>query len=546
MDHKYLEVKGAAEHNLKNVDLKIPKNKLVVFTGVSGSGKSSMAFDTIFAEGQRRYVESLSSYARQFLGQMDKPRYETIRGLSPTIAIEQKAASKNPRSTVGTITEVYDYLRVLFARIGTQYCYKCHKEVGRGDPDSMAHEILNLENKSKIILLAPVIEQRKGEHRDVLDKIQKDGFQRVRVNGVISKLAEVQSLAKHKKHSIEIVIDRLTIRKDDAEFRSRLVDSIETTLSHGSGNLIVYQLDKDKNNSIKMSEERSCCGIAYPELVPPLFSFNSPQGMCEQCNGLGLVMTIDPAKLIPDPSLSIRQGAVVPWRNYFLTDYMDSEGNWNRERFDAMAKQWQINFDLPWQQLSKTKQKQILHGDSKNPLAINWENERGSGTAQHEYEGLVPSYMRRYLSTKSDAMKTWYQKFMSSSTCKACEGARLKPEVLAVKIADHNIQDTCRLSIGAASEFFSSLTLHGSHKMIATELVKEINSRLSFLVNVGLDYLSLDRQGPTLSGGEAQRIRLASQIGCELTGVLYILDEPSIGLHQRDNQKIACNFKSPA
>lgn len=538
MDHKYLEVKGASEHNLKNVSLKIPKNKLVVFTGVSGSGKSSMAFDTIFAEGQRRYVESLSSYARQFLGQMDKPKYETIKGLSPTIAIEQKAASKNPRSTVGTITEVYDYLRVLFARVGTQYCYNCGEEVGRGDPESMAHEILKLAEGTKVLLLAPVLEQRKGEHKDVLERIKNDGFRRVRVNGVISRVEEVQALTKHKKHTIEIVIDRLSIKQNDLEFRSRLVDSIEIALREGNGNLIVFQTEKTRGNTLKMSEERSCCGIAYPELVPPLFSFNSPQGMCEECNGLGEVLSIDPEKLVPDPNLTIRQGAIVPWRNYFLTDYMESEGNWNRERLDAMATQWEIDFDVPWKDLPKKKQKQILYGDKNNPLEINWENDRGSGTAQHEYEGLVNSYMRRYLQTKSDSMKSWYQKFMSSSTCSACNGARLKPEVLAVRIAGQNVQDICKKSIGEASRFFDQLSLSGSHKMIASELVKEIRNRLSFLVNVGLDYLSLDRQGPTLSGGEAQRIRLASQIGCELTGVLYILDEPSIGLHQRDNRKL--------
>ena len=512
MDHQFLEVKGASEHNLKQVSLKIPKNKLVVFTGVSGSGKSSMAFDTIFAEGQRRYVESLSSYARQFLGQMDKPKYETIRGLSPTIAIEQKAASKNPRSTVGTITEIYDYLRVLFARVGTQFCYKCGKPVGRGDADAMADEALNLDVGTKLLLLAPVVQARKGEHKDLLQQAKDDGFHRVRVNGVTSNIDDVQALAKHKKHNIEIVIDRLVIKKDDQEFRQRLVDSIEIALKKGKGSLMLFLPDaKTKKKTITMSEERSCCGIAYPELVPPLFSFNSPQGMCPDCNGLGVVLAIDPKKLVPDESLSIREGAVVPWKNYFLKDFSEQEGSWSTERFEAMAEQWGLDFDKPWNKLSKKMRDRILYGDSKNPLQIEWESDRGSGTSSHEFEGLVPSYMRRYLSTKSEGMKTWYQKFMSSSHCPTCKGSRLKEEVLSVKIEGLNIHDICCMSIQEAYQFFKNFKLNGNRKIIASELVKEIHNRLSFLVNVGLDYLTMDRQGPTLSGGEAQRIRLASR-----------------------------------
>ncbi len=536
-DH-YLTVKGAEEHNLKNVKLKIPKNKLVVFTGVSGSGKSSMAFDTIFAEGQRRYVESLSSYARQFLGQMDKPKYETIRGLSPTISIEQKAASKNPRSTVGTITEVYDYLRVLYARIGVQYCYRCGEEVGRGDPESMATEIIQLGAKTKVLLLAPIVENRKGEHKDLLSELKAEGYERVRVNGVVSRIDDVQSLAKHKKHSIEVVVDRLVIKAKDTEFKTRLLDSIEITLKLGKGSLIVQTQEKDGNKDHRMSEERSCCGLAYPELVPPLFSFNSPQGMCPDCNGLGTVLSMDPDKLIPNKDLTIREGAVLPWKNYFNGVNQEQEGSWSHERFQAMEMQWGIDFDIPWKKLPKRERDLILYGDSTKTLKVTWEGDRSSGTWEQAYEGLVNSYMRRYLKTKSDGMKTWYQKFMSSAHCQSCNGKRLKREVLAVKIHNNSIMDLCAKSIESALSFFKNLKLTGNKQLIAQELVKEILNRLLFLVNVGLGYLSLDRYGPSLSGGEAQRIRLASQIGCELTGVLYILDEPSIGLHQRDNQKL--------
>ncbi|SMF40483.1 excinuclease ABC subunit UvrA [Pseudobacteriovorax antillogorgiicola] len=529
-----LEVKGAEEHNLKHINLTIPKQKLVVFTGVSGSGKSSMAFDTIFAEGQRRYVESLSSYARQFLGQMDKPKYETIRGLSPTISIEQKAASKNPRSTVGTITEVYDYLRVLYARIGIQHCHKCGEEVGRGDPESMANQILELEPKTKVLLLAPIIENRKGEHKDLLEELKKEGYLRVRVNGVVSNIDDVQALTKHKKHTIEVVVDRLAIKKRAPEFRTRLRDSVETTVKLGKGQLVVHVVD---GKDMRMSEARSCCGFAFPELDPPLFSFNSPQGMCTDCNGLGTVMAMDPDKFIPDQNLSIREGAVVPWQNYFTNGGEDKGGSWSKERFLAMETQWGIDFDTPWKSLPKKQKDLILHGGDKT-LTISWEGEKSAGTWTHEYEGLLHSYMRRYLKTKSDSMKTWYQKYMSSSPCSSCQGMRLKDEVLTVFVAEKSIMDICALSIEDALKFFKSLKLTGNQQLIAKELIKEIINRLEFLVNVGLGYLNMNRHGPTLSGGEAQRIRLASQIGCELTGVLYILDEPSIGLHQRDNRKL--------
>lgn len=530
-----LQVNGAEEHNLKNISVSIPKKKLVVFTGVSGSGKSSLAFDTIFAEGQRRYVESLSSYARQFLGQMDKPKYESIRGLAPTISIEQKSASKNPRSTVGTITEVYDYLRVLYARIGVQYCYKCGKVVGRGDAASMVQQILELPDSSKLIVLAPVVEHRKGEHREIIEMLESQGYERARVNGTIVRLSEVQDLAKHKKHTIEAVQDRLVL-KSGKEFRVRLTDSVEQALKRGQGSIIIHV---EGARDLKMSEERSCCGIAYPELDPPLFSFNSPQGMCPTCNGLGTIMAMDPNKLIPDPSKSIRGGAIIPWASYFKSGTVDKEGSWSSERFAAMEKKWGIDWDKPFNKLSKKHQDILLYGPKTDKkIKLNWTGAKSSGTWEFDFNGLMASMMRRYLSTQSEAMKEWYAKFMSTQACETCEGQKLKPEVLSVRIQKHSIHDLCHLSIEDAHKFLIALKLNGPQKIIAKELLKEISNRLNFLVNVGLSYLTLDRRGPTLSGGEAQRIRLASQIGSELTGVLYILDEPSIGLHQRDNQKL--------
>lgn len=533
-EREVLYVKGAEEHNLKQVSVSLPKKKLVVFTGVSGSGKSSLAFDTIFAEGQRRYVESLSSYARQFLGQMDKPKYESIRGLAPTISIEQKSASKNPRSTVGTITEVYDYLRVLYARIGTQFCYKCGKKVGRGDAASMVQQILELPAETKILVLAPIIEHRKGTHKEIIEGLQSEGFERVRVNGSVVRLGDVQDLAKHKKHTIEVLIDRLVI-KPGATFRQRLTDSVEQALKRGHGSLIIHT---EGARDQRMSEERSCCGIAYPELDPPLFSFNSPLGMCGACNGLGTVVAMDPEKVVPDPSLSIREGAVLPWASYFKNGDKDKEGTWSKERFNAMQKQLGINFDKPWDKLGKKVQNLILYGEGSKALTVKFQGAKSKGTWQFEFEGVLNAMMRRYLATQSEAMKEWYARYMSSQSCESCGGQKLKPEVLSVRVAGKSIMELCRLSIEDAKRFLDGIELSSSQRQIAQELMKEIQNRLNFLVNVGLSYLTLDRRGPTLSGGEAQRIRLASQIGSELTGVLYILDEPSIGLHQRDNQKL--------
>ena len=528
-----IDIRGAREHNLKDIHVRLPKKNLIVFTGVSGSGKSSLAFDTIFAEGQRRYVESLSAYARQFIGQMEKPRYDTIRGLSPTIAIEQKAASKNPRSTVGTITEIYDYLRVLFARVGEQYCYKCGKRVGRGDADGMVSQIMDITESSKILVMAPIIENRKGEHRDLLRKLEGDGYARVRIDGVVREIEEVQGLAKHKKHNIEAVVDRLLV-KNSSTFRKRLTDSVETALKIGQGQLIVHVMGKE---DIRMSEARSCCGIAYPSLDPPLFSFNSPLGMCPDCNGIGSMLSMDVDKIVPDKNLTIRQGAIVPWQNYFSKKAVPN-GSWGFSRLKAIESQFGIDFDAPWKALPAKHRNLILNGSNGREMKVNWTSQKIQGQFTTTYEGILKSMWRRYQQTKSDSMKKWYARFLSSKTCPTCQGMRLKPEVLSIKIGGKSIIDITSMTIAGAYAFLDQLALTGNRQIIAEELVKEIKSRLGFLINVGLDYLSMSRKGPTLSGGESQRIRLASQIGSELTGVLYILDEPSIGLHQRDNIKL--------
>jgi excinuclease ABC subunit A len=526
-------IRGAREHNLKNIDVDLPKKKLIVFTGVSGSGKSSLAFDTIFAEGQRRYIESLSAYARQFIGQIEKPKFETIRGLSPTISIEQKAASKNPRSTVGTITEIYDYLRVLFARMGIQYCYKCGKKVGKGNAETMVNQILKLPESTKFMLLSPIIENRKGEHKERLDILRQEGFSRVRVDGVVQSLENVQSLAKNKKHSVEVVVDRLKIKSDHV-FKKRLIDSVETSLKEGKGQIILHIEGQEDR---KMSEARSCCGIAYPELGPPLFSFNAPQGMCEECNGIGSILSMDIDKLIPDKSLSIREGAIIPWKNYFDPTNR-REGSWGLQQFNAIEEQWGIDFTTPWKRLPEKHQELLLFGSQGQEMQVALSSGKIQGKISTAFEGVMVTMMRRYKQTQSDSAKKYYSKFLSEKVCYRCQGKRLKEETLHVRVHDKSIIDITGMTIGEAHQFFNGLKLEGNEKLIGNELLKEIGNRLGFLVNVGLNYLTLDRKGPTLSGGESQRIRLASQIGSELTGVLYVLDEPSIGLHQRDNMKL--------
>jgi len=528
-----ISIKGAHEHNLQNIDVELPKNSLIVITGVSGSGKSSLAFDTIFAEGQRRYIESLSAYARQFIGQMQKPRYETIRGLSPTISIDQKAASNSPRSTVGTITEVYDYLRVLYARIGIQYCLKCGRQVGKGDAESMVRQIVALPRATKILLLAPIIENRKGEHRQLFDRLRSDGFARVRIDGVVHDLIDVQQLSKHKKHNIEVVIDRLVV-KHTQSFRQRLTDSVELALKFGRGQLITHVIGRA---DVRMSEARTCCGSAYPELQPQLFSFNSPLGMCPTCNGLGTVLSMDEDRVVPDKGLSIREGAVIPWRNYFNNQNVRN-GSWGIQQLKALQQKWKIDFDRPWKKLPKKHRDLLLYGTNGEPITVSWDSEKIHGSFTTEYEGLLNSMMRRYLQTASENAKTYYARFMGEKPCAACGGRRLKSEALNVRIADHCITEVCAWPVQESFRFFRDLKLTGSKKLIAAEVLKEISGRLGFLINVGLNYLSLDRKGPTLSGGESQRIRLASQIGSELTGVLYVLDEPTIGLHQKDNIRL--------
>ena len=526
-------VKGACEHNLKNIDIELPKKRLIVFTGVSGSGKSSLAFDTIFAEGQRRYVESLSAYARQFIGQMDKPHYDTIRGLSPTISIEQKAASRNPRSTVGTITEIYDYLRVLYARIGEQFCLECDRPVGRGNAQAMVEQIQQLPQQTRIMLLAPIVENRKGAHRERLEKLKTEGFARVRINGVIQGLEDVQKLPKQKKHTIEIVVDRLVVKTGKA-FQKRLTDSVEQCLRFGEGRLIVHIPDRE---DLSMSEARACCGRAYPALEPPLFSFNSPQGMCPDCNGIGIRQAIDPDKIVPDKSLSIRNGAVIPWRGYFGRGGTQSK-SWGGRQLKAMQEQWGFDFDAPWRQLPRRQRDIILNGSQGREMTVRWDSEKIQGRFSISWEGLLPTMMRRYRQTQSEHQKKYYADFMSERPCSLCQGHRLRAEVLSVRINGKSIIDLTEMTIGEAHAFLKNLKLTGNRRLIGTELVKEITSRLGFLINVGLAYLTLSRKGPTLSGGESQRIRLASQVGSELTGVLYILDEPSIGLHQRDNIRL--------
>jgi excinuclease ABC subunit A len=521
----FIEVVGAREHNLKNISIRIPKKSLVVVTGVSGSGKSSLVFDTVFAEGQRRYVESLSSYARQFLGQLEKPKYDTIRGLSPTIAIEQKAASKNPRSTVGTITEVSDYLRVLYDRVGVQHCINCGKIVGAGSSESIVKDILKEYANKKISILAPLVDNRKGEHRDVIAKMKADGFLRARVDGVIGEIDQVQTLAKNKKHTIEAVIDRLSL---DASKKKRLNDSVELALKQGKGKVIIHE---DGIKEKLFNTERTCCGIAYPELEPTLFSFNSPKGMCETCHGIGSSITIDPRKVIVDENLSIADGAIKPWESYFENGR--SKGSWwgSAKFFPDMQRKWGLNFSKPWKDLGKVLQHLVLYG-SKDPSKY---------LQGAPYGGVSEMVVRSFKDNqeKGEDKDSWADKYIMYTKCEDCHGTRLNPIVRAVTVNGESLPKLSDMSIKNGFQFITDLKFAGTNQQLITEeLLKEIKSRLGFLVSVGLDYLSLSRAGNTLSGGEAQRIRLASQIGSELTGVLYVLDEPSIGLHQKDNQKL--------
>ena len=524
LDH--ILIKGAKEHNLKSVEVKIPKRKLVVFTGVSGSGKSSLAFDTLYAEGQRRYVESLSAYARQFLGQMEKPKYDTIRGLSPTISIEQKTTGRNPRSTVGTITEISDYLRVLYARVGEQHCHECGRKVQNQTAQNIALELSKLPDGTRLHLLVPLLTNRKGEHRELIADAKAQGYARLRVDGEIHRTEELDILDKRKKHNVEAIIDRLVIKSNMLE---RLTESVEAALKIGDGMLVAAIGDKlDKI----YSEHLACthCNISFPALSPQAFSFNSPQGMCHECNGLGTQVAFDPDLLVPDHNLTIEEGALKPVGK--VHEENNSMGSTFHRQIFAYLK---IPNRKPWKKLTSLQREKILYGTEEKRYKINWGKH---GTSNSRYEGLVNRLMRRFRNTKSEGMKRWYSQFLANSACSACHGVRLKPESAAVRVADKTLVEISNWTIDQTCHFFVNLELKGAAAEIAEEVLKEICNRLNFLVSVGLSYLSLDRLGPSLSGGESQRIRLASQVGSELSGVIYILDEPSIGLHQRDNEKL--------
>ena len=527
MPTDHITIRGAREHNLKNISLSIPRDKLVVFTGLSGSGKSSLAFDTIYAEGQRRYVESLSAYARQFLGQMEKPDVDTIEGLSPAISIDQKGTSKNPRSTVGTVTEVYDYLRLLFARIGHPHCPVCGREVQRQTVDQMADHVEKLPKGARVMVLGPVVKGRKGEYRSLIEDVRKSGFVRVRVDGSLYELGEQIPLDKNKKHDIQVVVDRIVIGPDQ---RTRLVESIETAARLGGGSVIIVP---EKGEEIQMSMDFACPydGTSVPEPEPRNFSFNSPHGACPTCTGIGFQLRVDGDLVVPDPSLSLREGAIAAWsRSQFFYP----------ELLESVSKFFGIDMDKPWSKLPKAQQNVLLNGTGERKIRFGYKNQYGhSRWYEAPFEGVIANLQRRYQETQSDHLKAELEsRYMADKPCPACKGRRLKPESLAVTVAAQNIAGVSALSISAAIAFVDSLELTEREQLIARGILKEIRERLQFMIDVGLEYLTVDRAANTLSGGESQRIRLATQIGSKLMGVLYILDEPSIGLHQRDNRRL--------
>ena len=524
-----LVIKGAREHNLKNVDITLPRDQLIVFTGLSGSGKSSLAFDTIYAEGQRRYVESLSSYARQFLGQMEKPDVDIIEGLSPAISIDQKSTSNNPRSTVGTVTEIHDYLRLLYARIGIPHCPKCGRRIERQSIDQVVDQVMALGEGTRVHIIAPAVRGRKGEHAKLLESIRKEGYGRVRVDGTVYDIGDVPPLDKKFKHTIDVVVDRLAIRPGAV---GRLNDSLETAFAFGGGLAKVDVIGKEE---LLFSQNYACpdCGVSLEELTPRMFSFNNPFGACPTCSGLGAMMKIDPALVVPNESLSLAEGAI-------------SVSGWqsaNRESiagmyFSALAEKYGFSMDTPFAELPKSAKHAILYGTGKERLHIEYKKEFGSGTFDSPFEGICNNLERRYRETQSEGMKQEYEAYMSNIPCPACGGKRLRPESLAVTVGGKSIAEVSDMTVLEAREFLNSLSLTEQQRMIGEQIFREINARLGFLVDVGLDYLTLSRAAATLSGGEAQRIRLATQIGSGLVGVLYILDEPSIGLHQRDNARL--------
>lgn len=520
-------IKGAREHNLKNIDIEIPRDKFVVLTGLSGSGKSSLAFDTIYAEGQRRYVESLSAYARQFLGQMEKPDLDYIEGLSPAISIDQKTTNRNPRSTVGTVTEIYDYLRLLFARIGTPHCHVCGKEISQQTVDQMVDYIKILEPGTKIQLLAPVIRGKKGEHQKLLEDIKKNGYVRARIDGEIVDLNEEIKLEKNKKHTIEVIVDRIVVKEG---INKRLTDSLETVLKLSGGTALIDIVGKEER---LFSQNFACieCGISIEDPAPRMFSFNSPFGKCPVCDGLGELRRMDPDLVIPDRSKSIAEGAIEPWRNF-------DEDTWYYNILEAASKHYNFSMDTPVCELDDKIVDILLNGNGGEKIKVRYEREYGKGEVMVSIEGVLNNLERRYRETKSDYMRNEIEKYMSSIPCPDCKGTRLRRESLAVKIGGISIAEVCDMSVHKIKDFFENIELTEKQKIISKLILKEVKDRLEFLINVGLEYLTLSRSAGTLSGGEAQRIRLATQIGSSLVGVLYILDEPSIGLHQRDNDKL--------
>ena len=526
----FIEVVGAHEHNLSIDRLDVPKRKLVVFTGPSGSGKSSLAFDTLYAEGQRRYVETLSSYARQFLGQLERPKVDHLRGLSPTIAIEQKSGAGNPRSTVGTITEIYDYLRVLYARVGEQRCPTCGKPVRARSAEEIVRELMALPKGTKATLLAPLIVHRKGEFREVFDDLRQRGFARVQIDGAVHRLDALHKLDKKLKHTIHLVIDRISIVDAD---RGRIAEGVELALKEGKGELSIH---REREAPMVFSASRACCGQSFPELSPQSFSFNSPLGMCSACNGLGTRLSVDPSLVVPNESLSIAEGAVAPWATS-----MDRGEGWRFRVASAVAKAVAVNVDTPWKKLPKAKRDAILYGLAGTKVTVTW-GQKGRtsshGTWDMKFDGVVNSLMRRYQATTSEAMREQYSRFMRERACDECGGKRLRAESRFVFLGDRPITELTAMTVRDAYQLVGGIELPKQQRAIAQGALKEVETRLSFLLNVGLDYLTLDRSGPTLSGGEAQRIRLASQLGSELSGVMYVLDEPSIGLHPRDNERL--------
>ena len=526
-------IKGARQHNLKNISIDIPRDKLVVITGLSGSGKSSLAFDTIYAEGQRRYVESLSSYARQFLGLMEKPDIDSIEGLSPAISIEQKATARNPRSTVGTVTEIHDYFRLLYAHIGKPHCWKCGRVVEKQTVQQIVDTILKFNTGSKIHIIAPVVRGRKGEHKKIMERIRKDGFLRMRINGKVVSIDKKQNLNKNKKHTIEVVIDRLILND---KIKERLTESIELALKVGSGLVIINELP---NNEHIFSEEFACpdCEVSIEEIVPRMFSFNSPFGACGVCDGLGAHMEVDPNMVVPDKSKSLIQGALVPLGE-------QPRGNWYGSILKSLAQHYGFNFTTPWIKLDSSIRHMLLYGTGDKKFKMEYTSSRWTGTYSGGWEGSINNLMRRYTQTKSPGIREWIEQFMSMRPCSSCNGTRLKEQTLAITINQMNIGEISSMSVSDLGHFFKTLKLSKIENEIANQILKEISQRLSFLNNVGLGYLTLDRSAVTLSGGEAQRIRLATQIGSQLMGVLYVLDEPSIGLHPRDNNRLLNTLKS--